>query len=139
MADLGRFGVSMEAELLRRFDAMLSARGYGSRSEALRDLVRRELVREEWADPEAEVVATVSIVYEHHEHHLSDTLAELQHAHHRAIVSTTHVHLDAHNCLEVILLRGQSARVKRLAESLISTRGVKHGGVVATTTGRGLR
>jgi len=139
MADVERFGVSMEGDLLKGLDRLVAARGYASRSEALRDLVRRELVAQEWSEPGTEVVATVSIVYEHHEHHLSDTLAELQHAHHRSIVSTTHVHLDAHNCLEVILVRGKSALVKRIAETLISTRGVKHGGVVASTTGQNLR
>jgi len=139
MAEVERFGVSMEKELLADFDRQIARRGYASRSEAIRDLIRRELVEHEWADPAAEVVGTVSIVYAHHEHHLSDTLAELQHAHHRSIVSATHVHLDAHNCLEVILVRGKSALVKKIAETLISTKGVKHGGVVASTTGQNLR
>ena len=129
----------MERDLLARFDQLVGERGYASRSEAIRDLVRKELVATEWDDPNEEVVGTVSIVYEHHEHHLSDVLADLQHLHHRAIVSTTHVHLDAHNCLEVIIVRGRSNLVKRLAEKLISTKGVLHGGVVATTTGKALR
>ncbi|MEW6757426.1 MAG: nickel-responsive transcriptional regulator NikR [Acidobacteriota bacterium] len=136
MAKVARFGVSMEEELLRRFDALARERGYATRSEALRDLVRRDLVREEWADPGAEVAATVSLVYEHHEHHLADALTDLQHHHHGAVVSATHVHLDAHNCLEVVILRGPSAVIRRLADALLSTRGVKHGGVVATTTGK---
>jgi len=138
MAALERFGVSMEMDLLTRFDRLVEERGYASRSEAIRDLVRKEFVAGEWEDPKAEVVGTVSIVYEHHEHHLSDVLAELQHHHHRSIVSTTHVHLDAHNCLEVIIVRGRSSLVRRVAERLISTKGVKHGGVVATTTGKAL-
>jgi CopG family nickel-responsive transcriptional regulator len=136
MAKVVRFGVSMEEDLLRRFDGLARTRGYATRSEALRDLVRRDLVREEWADPGAEVAATVSLVYEHHEHHLADALTDLQHLHHAAVVSATHVHLDAHNCLEVVILRGPSAVIRRLADSLLSTRGVKHGGVVATTTGK---
>jgi CopG family transcriptional regulator, nickel-responsive regulator len=138
MAVLERFGVSMELDLLARFDRLVKERGYSSRSEAIRDLVRKEFVAGEWEDPKAEVVGTVSIVYEHHEHHLSDVLADLQHHHHRSIVSTTHVHLDAHNCLEVIIVRGRSGLVRRVAERLISTKGVKHGGVVATTAGRSL-
>ncbi len=138
MAGLERFGVSMEDELLRGLDALVEERSYASRSEAIRDLVRKELVRDEWADPRAEVVATVSIVYEHHEHHLSDTLADLQHQYHTTIISTTHVHLDAHNCLEVIIMRGKSALVKRIADTLVSTKGVKHGGTIATTTGQSL-
>jgi CopG family transcriptional regulator, nickel-responsive regulator len=139
MPEVGRFGVSMEMDLLTRFDRLVKERGYASRSEAIRDLVRKEFVATEWEDPKAEVVGTVSIVYEHHEHHLSDVLADLQHHHHRSIVSTTHVHLDAHNCLEVIIVRGRSSHVRRLAERLISTKGVKHGGVVATTAGRMIR
>jgi len=135
MARLERFGVSMEGDLLRRFDALIADRRYASRSEALRDLVRKELVSKMWADPRAEVIATVSIVYGHHEHRLADTLAELQHRHHREIVSSTHVHLDAHNCLEVAILRGRSGAVRRIADALVATRGVKHGGVVATATG----
>jgi CopG family nickel-responsive transcriptional regulator len=139
MPKVERFGVSMEHELLKSFDGLVVQRGYASRSEAIRDLVRKELVSTEWSDPTAEVVGTVSIVYEHHEHHLSDTLADLQHRHHRYIVSTTHVHLDAHNCLEVIIVRGASGLVKKIAETLISTKGVKHGGAVATTTGKALQ
>lgn len=139
MADLERFGVSMEADLLRRFDRLIAERGYASRSEAIRDLVRGELVRKEWADPKAEVVGTVSIVYPHHEHHLADALTDIQHGHHKSIISTTHVHLDAHTCLEVIILKGPSERVRHIAEGLISTRGVRHGGVVATTTGKQVR
>jgi CopG family nickel-responsive transcriptional regulator len=136
MASVERFGVSMDDDLLQTFDRLVSQRGYASRSEAIRDLVRKELVKTEWSDAKAEVVGTVSIVYEHHEHHLSDTLADLQHRHHRSIVSTTHVHLDEHNCLEVIIVRGPSGLVKKIADTLISTKGVKHGGAVATTTGK---
>ena len=136
MASVERFGVSMDDDLLQTFDRLVSQRGYASRSEAIRDLVRKELVKTEWSDPKAEVVGTVSIVYEHHEHHLSDILTDLQHRHHRSIVSTTHVHLDEHNCLEVIIVRGPSGLVKKIADTLISTKGVKHGGAVATTTGK---
>lgn len=136
MTTLERFGVSFEQELLARFDALIEARGYASRSEAIRDLVRRELVNEEWTQPDAEVVGTVTIVYDHHAHELSDVLTELQHRDHDAIVCSTHIHLDAHNCLEVVIVRGASARVKAIADALISTRGVKHGALACSTTGR---
>ena len=139
MRGLERFGVSMESDLLERFDRLVRERGYASRSEAIRDLVRSELVREEWADPKAEVIGTVSIVYPHHEHHLADALTDIQHSHHKSIISTTHVHMDAHTCLEVIILKGPSGRVRHIAEGLISTKGVRHGGVVATTTGKPVR
>lgn len=136
MPTLERFGVSMENELLSKFDALIDERGYQSRSEAIRDLVRRELVNEQWSDPDAEVVGTLTIVYEHHEHELSNILAELQHQHHQHILCSTHVHLDPHNCLEVIIVRGQSSQIKQIADMLISTRGVKHGQMVCTTTGK---
>lgn len=127
MSDLERFGVSMDAELLARFDARLAARGYRTRSEAIRDLVRRDLVDGAWEQPEAEVFGTVSILYDHHAHGLAEALTELQHDEHDAIVCTTHVHVDAHNCLEVIIVRGISRRVRHIADRLIATKGVKHG------------
>jgi CopG family transcriptional regulator, nickel-responsive regulator len=136
MPILERFGVSMEDDLLERFDKLVTTRGYASRSEAIRDLIRQELVKEEWADPNAEVMGTVTVVYEHHEHELSSVLAELQHQYHECIICSTHIHIDAHNCLEVIIVRGSSARVKYIANALISTRGVKHGQLASTTTGK---
>ncbi len=136
MPKLERFGVSMEDELLRRFDALIEERGYASRSEAIRDLVRQELVKEEWSEPNTDVVGTVNLVYEHHVHDLSDKLAEVQHQYHDLIICNTHVHMDAHNCLEVIIVRGPNQRVKTIANTLISTRGVKHGQLVSTTTGK---
>ena len=136
MPTLERFGVSMEDELLVRFDELVKARGYQSRSEAIRDLVRQELVKDEWTDPDAEVVGAVTIVYEHHEHELATVLAELQHQYHTSIICSTHVHLDTHNCLEVVIVRGLSSRVKYIANTLISTRGVKHGQLACTTTGK---
>ena len=139
MAGLDRFGVSMEKELLKRFDALIVERGYASRSEAIRDLVRRELVKEEWSVPGQDVVGTVTLVYEHHAHDLADRLSELQHKHHHAIVCSTHVHMDPHNCLEVVIVRGPSRKVKAIADALISARGVKHGELTASTTGKAVR
>jgi CopG family transcriptional regulator, nickel-responsive regulator len=135
MSVLERFGVSTEDDLLGRFDALVQKRGYGSRSEAFRELVRQELAKEERSDPNAAIIGTVTIVYEHHEHELANVLAELQHQYHEAIVCSTHVHLDAHNRLEVVIVRGPSARIRYIANSLISTRGVKHGELCCTTTG----
>ena len=138
MSVLERFGVSMEDELLGRFDGLVEKRGYSSRSEAIRDLVRQELVKDEWADPNTEVIGTITIVYEHHEHELSNVLAELQHQYHDHIVCTTHIHLDAHNCLEVVIVRGPSSKIKYISNALISTRGVKHGELCCTSTGQAL-
>ena len=136
MATVERFGVSMDEDLLTWFDAMVTARGYTSRSEAIRDLIRREMVQEEWDDPQAEVVGTITLVYEHHAHELAHVMAEVQHQFHDCIICSTHIHMDAHNCLEVVIVRGHSSRVKSIADTLISTRGVKHGLLVSTTTGK---
>jgi CopG family transcriptional regulator, nickel-responsive regulator len=136
MSDLERFGVSMEGDLLKKFDKHISKKGYKTRSEAIRDLIRKQLVQEEWADPQADVVGTVTLVYPHHEHRLSDTLTDLQHRFHEAIVTSTHVHLDPDNCLEVVIVRGKSKRVRKISDALLSTKGVKHGGVVASTGGK---
>ncbi len=127
MPQVERFGVSMEKELLERFDQRVEARGYRTRSEAIRDLVRQELVNGEWEQPHAEVLGTVTIVFDHHAQGLTDVLNALQHDHHASIVCSTHVHVDAHNCLEVIIVRGASAHVRRIADALIATKGVKHG------------
>jgi CopG family nickel-responsive transcriptional regulator len=136
MTTLDRFGVSMDADLLAGFDALIARKGYASRSEALRDLVRQQLVADEWADPAAEVVGTLTLVYEHHAHELAHILAELQHQHHQQIICATHIHLDPHNCLEVIIVRGAAREVQTIADTLISTRGVKHGQLVSSTTGQ---
>jgi len=138
MPILERFGVSMEDDLLERFDELIAGRGYHSRSEAIRDLIRQELVKEEWADPNAEVVGTITLVYEHHEHELARVLPDLQHQYHDCVICSTHIHMDPHNCLEVIIVRGVSSKVRLIANTLLSTRGVKHGQLVSTSTGRTL-
>jgi CopG family transcriptional regulator, nickel-responsive regulator len=136
---LARFSVAMDEDLLARFDDLVARRGSGdNRSEAVRDLVRDALVDAEWEDSAGEIVGTVTMVFDHHASDLSDKLDALQHAHHERIVSSMHVHLDAHNCLEVIVVRGTSAQVRAIAEGLLGTKGVKHGKLVSTTTGRHL-
>ncbi len=127
MSDLRRFGVAIEGDLLDRFDELMKKRGYTNRSEAFRDLARAELVKEGSQKPNATVVGTVTIVYDHHVRLLSEKLTELQHQHHKCIVSSLHVHLDPDNCLEVIVLRGKAKDVQQIADSLIATKGVRHG------------
>ncbi len=138
MADLTRFGISIDERLLQQFDRMINDKGYVNRSEAIRDLIRGALVEEEWGDADQETVATVTLVYDHHTRDLADKLTEHQHSHHQEIVSTLHIHLDQHHCLEVVVIKGQSSRVRRIADELIGTKGVKHGKLVATTTGENL-
>ena len=135
MSDVIRFGVSTDERLLEKFDALIAEKGYVNRSEAVRDLIRNTLVEDHWADTEAEAVGTVTLVYDHHSTDLSDKLTEQQHSHHEEILSTLHIHLDTHHCLEVIVLRGRAGEIKRIADVLIGTKGVKHGQFVATTTG----
>ncbi len=140
MKDTVRFGISIDERLLRRFDAMIEDKGYVNRSEAVRDLIRNMLVEEQWQqkDSNEEMVGTVTLVYDHHTRDLADKLTEHQHSHHEAIISALHVHLDAHHCLEVVVIKGKAADIKKLSEELIGTKGVKHGKLTTTTTGKGL-
>ena len=138
MADVVRFGISADERLLERFDALIAEKGYVNRSEAVRDLIRNALVEEQWAIGEEEAVGTVTLVYDHHTSDLAERLTEHQHSRHQEIISTLHIHLDAHHCLEVVVLRGQAREIGKLASELISTKGVKHGKFVATTTGHGV-
>jgi len=135
MSELVRFGVSLDKELLERFDALIRVRQYSNRSEAIRDLMREALVREEWENDE-EIVGTLTLVYDHHRRELGDRLTSIQHDHHELILSTLHVHLDHDNCLEVIAVRGRAAQVQQIADALLAVRGVKHGRLTATTLGR---
>jgi len=138
MSEVVRFGVSTDERLLERFDALIAEKGYVNRSEAVRDLIRNTLVEDEWSQGDAQAVGTVTLVYDHHSTDLSDKLTQHQHSHHEEIVSTLHIHLDTHNCLEVVVLRGVAREIKRIADGLIGTKGVKHGKFVASTTGDGL-
>jgi len=135
MTDLCRIGVALPSELLEKFDRLIEGRGYTNRSEAFRDLIRNELVQEVWQSSDSEVIGTVTLVYNHHANQVSDRLTELQHKYHAAIMSSLHVHLDHDNCLEVILVRGKAAIVQSLANSLIATKGVKHGRFTGTASG----
>ena len=135
MAQLVRFGVSMDAELLAAFDQLTSRKGYANRSEAIRDLVRDCIVKTEWERDQKPLVAALCVVYDHHAPNLHSRLAALQHEHASQVTATLHVHLDSHNCLEIIVLRGTPSKLRRLADQIISTRGVKHGQLVMTSTG----
>jgi CopG family transcriptional regulator, nickel-responsive regulator len=135
MGELSRIGVAIDADLLKKFDRLIAKRGYTNRSEAFRDLIRDDLVEKEWESPDRNVVGTVSIVYDHHVRMLNEKLTDIQHDYYHHILSTLHVHLDHDHCLEVLVVRGKAAEVQKIADSLISTRGVKHGKLSITTTG----
>ncbi len=138
MGDTIRFGVSIQDQLLNRFDTLIAQNGYVNRSEAIRDLIRNALVENDLGNEEEEAVGTISLVYDHHTRDLSDKLTVHQHSHYQEIISSLHVHLDHHNCLEVVVARGKSKDIKHLAQELIGTKGVKHGRLMATTTGKNL-
>ncbi len=138
MGGAQRFGVSIEHSLLTQFDQLIRKKGYRNRSEAIRDLIRESLVEAEWNAGGKEMLAIVNLVYDHQSHELSSTLAELQHRYYRQIISTMHIHLDGHNCLEVLILRGEGDELKKFGDRLIGTKGVKHGGLSLTTTGKNL-
>jgi CopG family transcriptional regulator, nickel-responsive regulator len=131
MKKLVRFGVAMEDELLARFDELIESRGFENRSEALRDLVRRELDREAW-ESGGRVVATVTLVYDHHVRELTERLTEIQHDFGSRIISTLHVHLDHDHCMEVIAARGPAPEIKKLSERLLGAKGVLSGDVTAS-------
>src|SRR3982750_707136 len=139
MSGLSRIGVAIDTDLLTKFDDLISHRGYTNRSEAFRDLIRDELVEKTCESPESQVVGTVTLVYDHHVRMLNEKLIGIQHDHHHSILSTLHVHLDHDNCLEVLIVRGKSVDVRRVADVLISTKGVKHGRLTITTSGQELK
>ncbi len=133
-----RFGVSIPHDLLTEFDGIIERKGYTNRSEAIRDLIRDFIVRHEWEKGDEEVAGTITIVYNHDEADVVKELLDLQHDYVNEIVSSLHVHMDKHNCLEVVVVKGKAKRVKEIADRLISLKGVKHGKLVMTTTGKHL-
>ena len=138
MGKLIRFGVSLETTLLKKFDPFIAKLGYKSRSEALRDLIRERLVAEEWKAGKAPAMGVLSLVYSHDVRELAKKLTDIQHHHLGIILSTTHIHMDEHNCLEVVILKGSGREIQEVAGLLLSAKGVKHGKLITTTTGRHL-
>jgi len=132
-----RFGMSLAEPLLRQFDQHIKSRNYSNRSEAIRDLIRQELVQQDWATGR-EVACTITLVYDHHTRELTSNLIRLQHDFQPMILSSQHIHLDHDNCLEVIIVRGRPAEVQKLANRIKATRGVKHCQLTMATTGKKL-
>lgn len=133
MGALARIGVAIDEDLLKKFDALNTRRGYTNRSEAFRDLIRDALVQDKAAAADAVVVGTLTLVYDHHVRLLQERLTHMQHEHYGEIISTLHVHLNHDHCLEVLVLRGRSSRVRKIADRLIATRGVQHGRLTLTS------
>jgi CopG family nickel-responsive transcriptional regulator len=137
--EIVRFGVSMDSKLLKQFDRYITEKGYENRSEAIRDLIRNNLVDMEWKVGTSESVGTITIIYNHHKRELTDTLTSIQHRYHTSMISTMHVHLDSHNCLEVMVVKGKAKEITDIANRLIGTKGVIHGKLTTTTLGKDLR
>jgi len=133
-----RFTVSLPPTLLKQLDEMTHEKGYDNRSLAIADMIRAQLVEHRQKSDSGEIAGTITLVYDHHRQHVQETLTDIQHDHHDVILSTVHVHLDHHNCLEVLLVRGKAAVIRKIADELISAKGVKHGKLTVTTTGRDL-
>jgi len=138
MAEAVRFGVSMNRRLLADFDQLIAEKGYKNRSEAIRKLIREKLVQKEWELSKEEIVATITMVYSHEVRELTERLTEMQHKYYKQIISTMHIHLDEHNCLEMLAIRGRANEVKKIADRLLSTKGIKHGQLTTTSTGKKL-
>ena len=129
-----RVGVSFEPELLEKFDALIKNKGYTNRSEAIRDLVRKAIIESEVESAKGSVVGTLTIIYDHEIGDVTNKLLHLQHHHHGEISSTTHIHIDEQNCLEVLVVQGNAKNVRELADNIKSIKGVKHGELVITKT-----
>lgn len=130
MGVLSRIGIALDSDLLDRFDRYIGQQGYTNRSEAFRDLIRDKLVSEQTASPDATVVGTVTLIYDHHAYGVSEKLTELQHQNHNLVVSTSHAHLDHDSCLEVLIVHGKSRQIEDFAGRLIGLKGVQHGKLV---------
>jgi CopG family nickel-responsive transcriptional regulator len=135
MAQLVRFGVSLEKDLLARFDAHLKGKKYTNRSEAIRDLIRQDLIKRQWQEGK-EVSGTITIIYDHHKRELVNRLMDIQHDFGDIIISTQHIHLDHHNCLEIIALKGRPKAAQELTDTLRAVKWVKHATLCMSTTGR---
>ena len=136
MVELKRFGVSIEENLLAGFDTYVEEKGYQNRSEALRDLIRKELIETSWEDGNDEVAGAIIMVYDHHHKELVENLVNIQHDYHDIIISSQHVHLDHHNCLEIIAVKGRINKVYDLEARLKVAKGVKHASVAKSTLAR---
>ncbi|HZK12577.1 MAG TPA: nickel-responsive transcriptional regulator NikR [Atribacterota bacterium] len=137
MSGIVRFGVSLEKELLEKFDRLIKEKKYPNRSEAIRDLIRENLVKKEWIEGK-EVAGAITLVFDHHKRELVNTLTDIQHDFYQLIISSQHIHLDHNNCLEIIVVRGKPTEARELADKLRAVKGVKYGALSIATTGKEL-
>lgn len=136
MNKIVRFGVSIDEKLLKKFDSIIEDKGYVNRSEAIRDLIRDMMVSDSISDPDADAIGTLTMIYSHDTREISDKLNDTQHHHFGSIISTTHIHLDEHNCLEVIIMKGKAKTIQSISDKLLSIKNVRHGKVTITAAGK---
>jgi len=134
MDTLTRFGVSIEPQLLNKFDNLIKTEGYENRSEAIRDLIRNALISRKKYDPQSIAMGTLTMIYDHHTGNLTKKLLKIQHNHTSEILTTTHIHIDHDNCLEVLILKGKAKNIQHLADTIKSLKGIKHGELIMTTS-----
>ena len=137
-AGVVRFSISVPRSLARQLDQMTREKSYDNRSLAVADMIRAHLVEHRQNFGDQEIAGTITLVYDHHKQHVQATLTDIQHDHHEIIISSLHVHLDHHNCLEVLAVRGKAGVIKRIADELIAAKGVKHGKLTVTSPGKDL-
>jgi CopG family nickel-responsive transcriptional regulator len=137
MSGLFRFGISIDKNLLDRFDRLIREKRYTNRSEAFRDLIREELVKRAWREGK-QVAGAITFIYDHHQRDLLSRIVDTQHHFQKVIISTQHIHLDHENCLEIVAVKGNSREVQKLADTLKSIKGVRHGALSMSSTGRGM-
>jgi CopG family nickel-responsive transcriptional regulator len=135
MSDIVRFGISLENALLDNFDNLIKLRKYTNRSEAIRDLIRQELLKKDWEEDQ-EVAGAITFIYDHHQRDLLNKIIDVQHDHQDIIQSSQHIHLDHHSCLEIVAVKGNSKKVSKLADTLKALKGVKHGSLSMSSTGK---
>jgi len=138
MSKVFRFGISLDKDLLDKFDQLIRNKNYSNRSQGFRDLIRQELVKKEWQEGK-EVAGAINLIYDHHKRELLNKIIDIQHDFQKLIISTQHIHLDHNNCLEIIAAKGNSKEVQKLSDTLKSIKGVKHGTLSMSTTGRDIR
>ena len=138
MEGVSRFGVSIPPELLEKFDKIIETEGYDSRSEAIRDMIRGYIVKRQWISGEEDAVCTVSLVYDHTKRGIAEKITDVEHQHIEEIVTTSHVHLDHENCLEVIIIKGNSEKIRDFARYILSIKVIKHGDFIIVSTGKGI-
>jgi CopG family transcriptional regulator, nickel-responsive regulator len=136
--NVARFSISLPAQLAEQLDRMTREKGYDNRSLAVADMIRAHLVEHRQKFGDEDIAGTITLVYDHHKQHVQGALTDIQHEHHHVIISSLHVHLDHHNCLEVLVVRGKAGVIKKIADELIAAKGVKHGRLTVTSSGKDL-